>query len=341
MQVAKLQVFYHIVRLFSLFLSPKKNKMVNRRYLRTKVMQALFAHSVNEKENLIGGEKKLTDSIRQCYTLFLYFISIFPELKRYRLNKFEEVRGKINPTKEDLDPNTKFVDNLIIAQIEDNVHLGVKWNEHKISWTNQNDFIIQIYHEVAKLEEFEAYMNDPQRSYAEDKKLILTIIEKIFVESQLLHWFFEEKYVHWFDDYNEALLILYKNITNFKESKGNNNSILPLFKDDEDAAFYMELYRKTILHDKEYFALIEGKLHNWEAERLMSLDVILMKMSICELTEFPTIPIKVIINEYIELAKTYSSAKSGLFINGVLDKVTIELKETGKLYKYGRGLIDN
>lgn len=315
--------------------------MVNRRYLRTKVMQALFAHSVNAEESMISGQKKLTDSIKQCYTLFLYFFSIFPELKRYRLNKLEELKGKIKPTYSDLHPNTKFVDNAVILQIEDNTTLQIRWKEHKINWTNNGDIIVQLYHEIADMEEFREYMEKEERSYQEDKKLILDIVEKLLVNSQLIHWFFGEKNIHWFDDYNEALLMLYKNISNFKESQGNQVKILPLFKEEEeDTAFYTDLYRKTILNDAYYFSLIEAKLQNWEAERVLSLDMILMKMALCELLEFPTIPVKVIINEYIELSKTYSSAKSGLFINGLLDKILVDLKEEGKLKKMGRGLID-
>lgn len=315
--------------------------MVNRRYLRTKVMQALFAHSVNAEESMISGQKKLTDSIKQCYTLFLYFFSIFPELKRYRLNKLEELKGKIKPTYSDLHPNTKFVDNAVILQIEDNTTLQIRWKEHKVNWTNNGDIIVQLYHEIADMEEFREYMEKEERSYQEDKKLILDIVEKLLVNSQLIHWFFGEKNIHWFDDYNEALLMLYKNISNFKESQGNQVKILPLFKEEEeDTAFYTDLYRKTILNDAYYFSLIEAKLQNWEAERVLSLDMILMKMALCELLEFPTIPVKVIINEYIELSKTYSSAKSGLFINGLLDKILVDLKEEGKLKKMGRGLID-
>ena len=316
--------------------------MVNRRYLRTKVMQAIFAHTINTKEDLISGERKLTDSINQCYTLFLHFFSIFPEIKRYRLNKMEELKGKINPTQEDLFPNTKFVDNIIICQIEDNVTLQKLWNRYKINWTNHQDIIIQLYTEITKLPEYEDYMSNEERSYAEDKDLVLTIIEKVFVESQLLHWYFEEKNVHWFDDYNEALLMLYRNIPLFKESQDIHCKIFPLFKnEEEDTAFYLDLYRKTILNNDYYFSLIEPKLQNWEAERVLTVDMILMKMAICELVEFPTIPVKVIINEYIELAKTYSSAKSGIFINGLLDKIIIDLKEEGKLNKMGRGLIDH
>ncbi len=317
--------------------------MVSRRYLRTKVMQAIFAYSLNEKESVVSGEKKLTDSLQSFYRLFLYFFSIFPELKRYRLNKFEDQKNKINPTKEDLLPNTKFVDNLVIAQIEENTALKILWRDYKVIWADtQKDMIIQLYHDIEKTPQFINYMAKEERSYKEDKELLLTIIENCFVEHTQLHWFFEEMNVHWFDDYNEALLMLYQNIISFKESKITDNKITPLLKDAvEDKEFYIDLYRKTILQDAEYEAMIEAKLQNWEGERVMMMDKILMKMALSELIDFPTIPVKVIINEYIELAKTYSSSKSGTFINGILDKMIFQLKEEGRLQKIGRGLIDN
>jgi N utilization substance protein B len=316
--------------------------MVNRRYLRTKVMQAIFAHTLNEKENITSGEKKLVNSIEGCYKLFLYFFSIFPELKRYRLNKFEDLKNKINPTKEDLFPNTKFVDNLVIAQIEDNETLKKLWIDHKVVFPEvHKDRIVQLYYDMEKMPEFEKYMQHEERSYQEDKEIILDIITNCFVEHKQLHWLFGEMNVHWFDDYNEALIMVYQNIVTFKESKITDNKISSLLKNSEDKDFYIDLYRKTLLHSSEFETMIESKLQNWETERIMIMDMILMKMALCELTECPTIPVKVIINEYIELAKTYSSAKSGIFINGLLDKLIIQLKEDGRLYKIGRGLIDN
>ena len=317
--------------------------MVNRRYLRTKVMQAIFACTLNEKEDMVSGEKKLTDSIENCYRLFLYFFSIFPELKRYRLDKFEDLKGKFNPTKDDLVPNTKFVDNLVINQIEENETLRKLWINYKVVWRDiHKDMIAQLYHDIDKMPEFENYMQQKVRSYEEDKEIILSIIENCLAEHKQLHWFFAEMNVHWFNDYNDALLMVYQNISSFKESKIKNNKITSLLKESgEDKDFYLDLYRKTMLHSAEFEAMIESKLQNWEGERIMVMDMILMKMALCELTEFPTIPVKAIINEYIEIAKAYSSAKSGIFINGLLDKLIIQLKEEERLYKMGRGLIDN
>jgi len=318
--------------------------MVSRRYLRIKVMQAIFSHQMNDREDVVEGEKKLNDAIQSCYTLFIYFFSLFSAIYRYRVNKLEDLKNKINPTEADLNPNTKFVDNKVILQIDENVTLNKKFKELKINWANDGDFIVQVNHEIVELPEYQRYMANPQRSYSEDKELVLAIVEKVFVESELIHWFFEEKNIHWFDDYNEALLMLYKNIQQFKESKKDNCTIATLFKpvaegDESDQQFYKRLYTLTLAHNNEYEERIEQKLQNWELERIMELDIILMKMALCEFTEFPSIPVKVTINEYIELAKTYSSQKSKVFINGMLDKMAVDLKEEGKLNKMGRGLV--
>ncbi|MBO4654125.1 MAG: transcription antitermination factor NusB [Bacteroidales bacterium] len=318
--------------------------MISRRYLRIKVMQAIFAHQMNDKEDVAEGERKLTAAIQSCYTLFIYFFSLFSAIYRYRVNKLEDLKNKINPTEADLNPNTKFVDNKVILQIDENVTLNKLYKELKINWGNDADFIVQVNHEILNLPEYQEYMKNAQRSYKEDKDLVLAIVEKVFVESELIHWFFEEKNIHWFDDYNEALLMLYKNIQQFKESQGNHCTITSLFKEtsedeESDMEFYKRLYTLTLAHNREYEERIEQKLQNWELERMMGIDIILLKMALCEFTEFPSIPVKVTINEYIELAKTYSSGKSKVFINGMLDKMAVDLKEEGKLNKMGRGLV--
>lgn len=318
--------------------------MVSRRYLRIKVMQAIFAHQMNDQEDVAEGEKKLNSAIQSCYTLFIYFFSLFSAIYRYRVNKLEDLKNKINPTEADLNPNTKFVDNKVILQIDENVTLNRLYKELKINWGNDADFIVQVNHEIVNLPEYQEYMKNSQRSYKEDKELVLAIVEKVFVESELIHWFFEEKNIHWFDDYNEALLMLYKNIQQFKELQGNHCSIASLFKEtsedeESDMEFYKRLYTLTLAHNREYEERIEQKLQNWELERMMGIDIILLKMALCEFTEFPSIPVKVTINEYIELAKTYSSSKSKVFINGMLDKMAVDLKEEGLLNKMGRGLV--
>ncbi|MCL2435694.1 MAG: transcription antitermination factor NusB [Lentimicrobiaceae bacterium] len=314
--------------------------MVTRRYLRIKVLQALYAAEKNPKEELFANEKKLDQVVQNCQVLTVYFLSLLPEIVRYRTLRLEELKEKNNPTEEDLNPNTKFIDNEVIKQIEENKNIQQFCRNHHVDWSNRYDFIAQMYHEIANSDTFLAYFNAPGRNYQEDKDFVLNVLSKIFAENELLHWFLEEKNVHWFDDYNDALLSAYKNIERYKENQSNQLALIPLFKNEEEITFYKELFRKTLLYNTEYQKRIDDKLQHWESERIMEIDTILMKMAICELTQFPTIPVKVTINEYIELAKLYSSRKSGVFINGILDSIVTDLKNEGLLGKMGRGLIN-
>jgi N utilization substance protein B len=319
--------------------APLLNNMITRRYLRVKVMQALYSLEKNPKEDFLKSEKKLSQAIQNCQVLSVYFLSLVPEIARYRAQRLEEFKEKILPTEEDLNPNTKFIDNKVIKQIEENKSIQQFCVNEHIDWSRRYDFIAQMYHEMANTDFYLAYMASAERTYIEDKNFVLELFTKLFAESELLHWFLEEKNVHWFDDYNDALLAAYKNIERYKENH-SNIALIPLFKNEEEVTFYKELFRKTALHNAEYQNRINEKLQRWESERIMEIDTILMKMAMCELAQFQTIPVKVTINEYIELAKLYSSRKSGVFINGILDNIVADFKNEGLLNKTGRGLIN-
>lgn len=313
--------------------------MISRRYLRIKVMQAIYARAATPDETIADGLKKLNKAIQSCSDLSYYFFSIFPEIKDYVAAKFEECKNKNFPTEEDLNPNTRFVDNLVIKQMEECTALQRKWNALHVNWSQQVELISQLYTSITELPEYAACMNAEKPSYKADKELVLAIIEKVLAQSELLHWFFEEKNLHWYDDFNDALLIVYQNIVFWKASQ-EQVPVAPLYKDEtEDVKFYKELFTKTVENGDGYYDIIEKNLHNWEAERIIGTDMILMKMAMCELMEFPSIPVKVTINEYIEIAKTYGSDKSGTFINGLIDKIANDLRQEGRLNKTGRGLI--
>ena len=314
--------------------------MISRRYLRIKVMQALYARQANPDTQLYMGEKQLEDSIRQCEVLSVYFYSIFPEIKHYIETKQEDRKNKIFPTEEDLNPNTRFVENRVIRQMETCDQLNHYWRSLKVNWVENKELIVNLFNQIEALPEYQVYMTAPDTNYKADKELILTILEKVFAESELLHWYFEEKFVHWFDDYNDALLQVYQ-VINFWKASQEQVKMSPLYKDEtEDVLFYKNLYKLTIKNDAEYQKMIEANLKNWESDRIIETDMILMKMAVCELMEFPSIPTKVTINEYIDIARTYGSEKSGLFINGLVDKIARELREEGRLNKQGRGLLD-
>lgn len=316
--------------------------MISRRYLRIKTMQALYAHSMKPYEDVLSAQNTLVKTVKNSYVLFLWLFSILPEVTFYRKNKLEDLRNKHNPTPEDLNPNNKFVDNQVIAQIEDNVFLQPMFKANHIDWSNDGDFIPRLFHIIEETDFYKAYMENPSRSYEEDKKLVLDIIEQILGEDDHIRWFFSEKDTNWLDDYDEALMMFYKNVSKFKLKDGNENKIQPLYKDaKEDEQFLRDLFKKTIQHEDEYEELIEAKLQNWELERVIGMDILLMKMAICEFLEFPTIPIKVTMNEYIDMAKLYSSDKSQKFINGILDRLIVDFKAEGKIVKTGIGLYQN
>lgn len=305
-------------------------------------MQALYAHSMRPEQDIFVAENELVHTVKNCYTLFLWFFSLIPEVAFYRQNKLEDLKNKHNPTPEDLYPNTKFVENEVIAQIENNETLQKLFAKYHITWSEDTDFIVKLFHQIEELEEYQAYMSNQEGSYDEDKKLVLTIIEKILATDDHIRWFFGEKDPNWLDDYEEALSMFYKNIVDFKQKKGNECKIATLSKDPKsDEQFCRDLFSKTLKNDEEYEALIESKLQNWELERVIGMDILLMKMAVCELLEFPEIPIKVTLNEYIELAKYYSSSKSKVFVNGVLDRLIVDLRDQGRLNKTGRGLFQN
>lgn len=305
-------------------------------------MQALYAHSMKPYEDVLSAQNTLVKTVKNSYVLFLWLFSILPEVTFYRKNKLEDLRNKHNPTPEDLNPNTKFVDNQVIAQIEDNVFLQPMFKANHIDWSNDGDFIPRLFHIIEETDFYKAYMENPSRSYEEDKKLVLDIIEQILGEDDHIRWFFSEKDTNWLDDYDEALMMFYKNVSKFKLKDGNENKIQPLYKNaKEDEQFLRDLFKKTIQHEDEYEELIEAKLQNWELERVIGMDILLMKMAICEFLEFPTIPIKVTMNEYIDMAKLYSSDKSQKFINGILDRLIVDFKAEGKIVKTGIGLYQN
>lgn len=316
--------------------------MISRRYIRIKVMQALYAHNTRTGESVTTATNNLLKTVENCHVLFAWIFSILPEVVRYRANKLDSFKEKHHPTFEDLNPNTKFVDNKVIAQMEDNKTLQSLMEQYSIKWSNDQDFIINVFKEIEASEIYQKYMSASDSSYEADQTFVLNIIQYVFGESEYIRWFFSEKNPNWVDDYYEALSMFYKNVDAFKEKKGAECKIFPVFNNKEDDQhFCKHLFKTVIAKNEEYEKIIEGKIQNWEMERLIGMDILLLKMAICELIEFPLIPVKVTMNEYIEISKMYSSEKSKIFINGVLDKIIVELRDSGKLNKTGRGLFQN
>ena len=319
--------------------------MLYRRHLRIKVLQALYAWYISGSDDLTKAEKQLLKSIDLLYDLFIYQVSLLVELKRFAETRIGENKQKFYPTEEDLNPNMKFVENKVTALIEQNRDFRKQEERLKINWIDETDLIRRIYNALREFPPYIKYMKNPQRSLEEDKKLFIQITDQLLSEFDLLKSFYEEKNIYFVDGYDIVNILLIKFFETINKHFNEHTPLPTLYKQEkngknEDREFVRTLFKKTILKDKENTEILAAKTSTWDYDRIPKMDIILLKMAIVELQEMETVPVKVTLNEYIELSKYFSAAKSKTFVNGVLDKLIREFREDGRINKSGRGLID-
>jgi transcription antitermination protein NusB len=320
--------------------------MLYRRHLRIRVLQALYAYYSDGSADLSAGERELLKGINKLYELFIYQLSFLLEIKRFAEQRAEENKLKFYPTADDLDPNMKFINNKVLTLLENNRDFQRKENAFKVNWGEESEMIRKYYTILRESNFFLKYMKSTKNTFSEDKKLMLLIINKILTDADLLKSFYEEKSVYFVDGYDIVVLLLIKFFEVITPEFGKESLLPDIYTTenkapDEDESFVKKLYRKTILHNEENTLLLASKTSNWEYDRIPLLDVILLKMAIVELQEMETIPVKVTLNEYIELAKYFSTPNSKTFVNGVLDRLINEFRDQGKINKLGRGLVDS
>jgi N utilization substance protein B len=321
--------------------------MLSRRHLRIKVLQALYAFFQSTNDRIDAGEKELFKSINKIYELYIYQLSLLIEIASFASRRIDENKKKFFPTEDDLNPNIRFISNQVIKQLEDNKDYVRYYDVYKINWKDEEEMIRKLYIQIRDSSDYKDYMQNPKNGYEEDKDILSRILKKHFLRSESLHSYFEEKNIHWSDDFFTANMLAVKTIKHYKKTYNEGYRLPTLFKvgeldeNEEDREFVKTLFRKTIIHSDDYGELIKGKVKNWEMERIAVMDVLLIKMALVELMDIPSIPIKVTLNEYIELAKMYSTPKSKIFVNGILDKLIIDLKESKRIQKTGRGLLEN
>ena len=316
--------------------------MLNRRHLRIKVLQALYAYFQADEENYRRTENELFDAIDRIYDLYIYLLLSIPEVKVFAERRIDENKKKIRPTAEDLNPNLKFVNNSIIQKIEDNKKLREVSESNKVNWIGdeKQEIFRKMFLHIRESETYFEYMNNGNSGFEADKQFLIDLFKVEIANFPLLYNYFEELSIHWLDDIDLACSMVLKTIKSL-DSESDDINVLDLYKDEEDEKeFVRELLRKTISMDKENEAIIDELTKNWELDRIAKMDVILMKMAITEFQIFKTIPTKVTLNEYIEISKFYSTPKSNIFINGVLDKAIERLQSENKIVKIGRGLLN-
>lgn len=318
--------------------------MLSRRHLRIKVLQSLYAFYHSGNDNLGLGEKQMLRSIDKLYEQYIHILSFLITLVEFARQRIEDGKKKFIPSEEDLNPNTKFIENQFYKQISSNRDFLKKEEQLKINWVEEQGMIRKLYQNFKASKHYLSYINTNDYSYEADKEIFLSLLKKDISDSESLEQYFEDRDIHWASDYFIAIWLAIKTIKMYKQDWNEYHLLPSILKsehdgDNEDRDYIIKLFRKTILKNKECEQLIEERAKNWELERIAAMDKLILKMAITELIEFPSIPVKVTLNEYIDLAKVFSTGKSRIFINGILDKLIIDLQKEGKIKKSGRGLM--
>ena len=315
--------------------------MLTRRHIRVKVMQCIYALILSKEESLDKQEKFLKVSIENTYVLYLLVIGLFREL-RERASRYVEHSTKtyLSTPDDNFPDRNRFLNNQLLVQISNNSKLNDEIEKRKLkNWYLNEEYVKILYNEVVQNGLYQEYMQTPSNGYEADKSVIIELFKEVIAPNEKLYEYFEDDKLTWVDDIPLVNTFVLKLLRKVNEDSKESFFLPKLLKDKEDMDFAKKLLSKTLLKNKELEKEIEGKTPNWDKDRIADVDAILLKMAICELLYFPSIPERVTINEYLEIAKEYSTPKSSIFINGILDKLVKEYKSEGKLKKTGRGLL--
>lgn len=311
--------------------------MLSRRLLRIKVAKALYAHLQSDADNMIASEKSLMTAIDKAYDLYFQLLTLPEALVKYAAERQEIAKQKKLPTFEDLNPNTKFIDNQVIRTLSVTDAINDRMAKNKLSWQNYPELIRSIYQQLSETEYFKAYMMRDERSFEEDRILVIKLFD-LLADFPALDEALEEMSILWADDLPYVLMMVQRSLSNMRPSH-KELRIAEKFKSEEDPQFVKTLFEKALVNYNEYQQYIERFTANWDLERIVMMDTLIITIAMAELINFSSIPVKVTMDEWIEISKYYSTPGSSNFINGVLDKITVSLTEEGRIKKFGRGLI--
>ena len=307
--------------------------MINRVLIRLKIVQIIYAYYQNGGKNLDTAEKELFFSLSKAYDLYNYLLLLMVEVTKQANKRLNAAKNKLVPTKEELFPNTKFVENRFIAQLEVNKQLLEFSNNQKKTWENEADFVKTLCDKILESDIYKEYMASSDKSYEVDRELWRKLYKAFVFNNEELDVLLEDQSLYWNDDKEIVDTFVLKTIKRFEAKNGANQTLLPEFKDEEDQEFARRLFRRAILNCDYYRHLISENTRNWDLDRVAFMDVIIMQCALAEILSFPNIPVSVSLNEYVEIAKVYSTIKSGSFVNGTLDGIVNQLKKEGKLAK--------
>lgn len=314
--------------------------MLNRRHIRIKVLQILFAYYSDEKPDAAAYERMLFESVNKFRDLYIALIILMGEMQALAIDKIEAGMNKRLPSHEDLHPNTKFVTNSLLRIIVNSKVLQKASGEIQINWRNNKDLLKSMYKTLTESEDYKEYMASLERGFDHDREQLLKFFRRELINNELMHDYLEEIGIFWNDDLDLASSMVLRTLKAVKEGD-EDIVLLPLWKEDDDEEeFCRQLFRQTLAKGAVNEKLVADNTPNWEADRIALMDMIILKMALAEVQVFDSIPVKVTMNEYIELSKYYSTPKSAIFVNGVLDQLFPKLQAAGEVKKVGRGLIE-
>ena len=315
--------------------------MLNRRHLRIKALQNIFAWHLADRKDIKGDLKILMQSIDSVYEMYILMLSLLVEVTEYTANDAADRANKFLKKEEDINPNLKLLNNKFSVMLQQNPQYLAATKKYNVDWSFDPEIRKTIYSSLKVSKEYAEYLASPDETLESSKDIIKYIFRKIILKNQGILQVFEEKFINWQVDHEVMKGMVAKTLKNFNSDDPSENKLTEISADwPEDSKFVQDLFVHTLQNDSKYQELIAERTKNWESERIALMDTILMKMAICELMNFPSIPVKVTINEYLDLSKDYSTPKSNSFINGILDKILGDLQKSNSIKKVGRGLIE-
>lgn len=314
--------------------------MINRVLIRIKTIQLLYAWNSNRKNSAASVQQELEQSINDTYDLYHWLLQLCVDITDYAVKRIEIGLNKMRPTAEERNPNKRFINNKFAKQLAQNQALQAYAQEHGISWSDKSDLLKELYEQITASDVYKEYLALEAPSYDDEKNLWRKLFKRVISHSELLESELEEMNLYWNDDYEIVFSFVDKTIKRFTAEAKEQQALLPMYQDENDRGFAGELMGYIIKNQDDYINLIRESAKNWELDRIADMDIVIMTAAIAELTHFPTIPVSVTLNEYIEISKFYSTEKSCTFINGVLDNICNKLRSEGKLLKVG-ALVQN
>lgn len=305
--------------------------MINRVLIRLKVVQIVYAYYKNSGKSLKAAEDEMFFSLSKAYDLYQHLLLLMPAVVHYADDRIEFNKNKLRPTESDLNPNRKFVDNAFIAQLRCNKQLLKFAEKNKFNWVDYSDFLRRLLDEIEAGDIYKEYMASETVSYEQDREFCRKLYKTFIFDNQELDTILEDVSLYWNDDKPIVDTFVLKTIKRFEQEAGSDQALLPEYKDLDDMDYARKLLRAALVNADDYRALMGSVTKNWELSRLAFMDVVIMQTAIAELLTFDDIPASVTLNEYVEIAKYYSTAKSRSFVNGMLDTIVKNLRKEGRI----------